>query len=199
MTATTNVWYIDRRAAAHAIAVLGCAALAALPAMGEAQAQTTMTANGSAASAGSGALAAPANGLFGSLMTDRVEARSAPGLDHAVTVIFKRAGLPVRLLEASRDWLRVEDRDGTKGWVRADMVSRRRTALAIAEGSTAAAAEIPVRAEPQSSADALALLEPGVIVGITSCNGQVCKVSAGGVHGFMDQVQLWGVGATETF
>ena len=199
MTATTNVWCRDWWAAAHALVVLGCAALAAWPAMGEAHAQTAMTANATTAAAGRGALAAAAHGLFGSLMTDRVEARSAPGLDHAVTVIFKRAGLPVRLLEASRDWLRVEDRDGTKGWVRADMVSRRRTALAIAEGTTAAQAQISVRAAPLSSADALALLEPGVIVGVTSCNGQMCKVSAGGVHGFMTQTQLWGVGATETF
>ena len=160
-----------------------------------AHAQTAVAANGSTAAA----VVAPLNVVYGSLMTDRVEARGAPGQTNAVMVIFKRAGLPVRLLEASSGWQRVEDFDGTHGWVRADMVSRRRTALAIADSGTAAPAQIQVRGAPHGSADVLALLEPGVIVGLTTCNGQVCKVSAAGVHGFINQTQLWGVGANEAF
>lgn len=195
MIATTNL----SRAGACGFGGLGTLAIAAMLAGGVAYAQTTLTTSGTVSGSNPRVLQALAGDAYGSLVTDRVDARSAPGLDHAVVVIFKRAGLPVRLLDAARGWQRVEDVDGTKGWVRADMVSRRRTALVIADGNATAQAQIIVRASPQVSADVVALLEPGVIVGLTSCNGQVCKVSASNVHGFMDQRQLWGVGASEIF
>ena len=142
------------------------------------------------AQAQTSSLSAPVARLgFGSLMTDRVDVRATPGFDKTVTLQFKRAGLPIAVLEDGKGWLRVQDADGATGWVAADLVSKRRTALIIANpGET-----ISVRGSERAEAEAIAILEPGVIVGIVSCDGRVCRISTVGNRGYVDQTRLWGV------
>ena len=138
----------------------------------------------------------PVRPEFGSLMTDKVEARASPAADGKVLVIYKRAGQPVQLFERVGQWRRVQDQEGTDGWVRADLISRRRTALAIA---ARAGDQVAVRAAEQADADAVALLEAGVLVGLLACDGRYCKVTASGLRGYVLQNQLWGAAAGEIF
>ena len=141
----------------------------------------------------------PSLAEFGSLMTDRVEARAAPSAASRVIVIFTRADLPVQLLESAGPWRRVQDQDGTAGWARADLISRRRTALAITGSAGAPGEPIPIRAANQDTANPIALLEPGVLVGLLACDGRFCKVTAQGIRGYVSQGQLWGTTAGEVF
>ena len=131
-------------------------------------------------------------------MADSVEVRRDPGFDKGVTFIFKRAGLPVAVLEQRPGWVRIEDATGTAGWVAADMLSRRRTGLVLAPASTAGGTAPALRAAARSTSEVLAFLEPGVVVGVVSCDGQSCRITTSGIRGFIDQVQLWGVEAGET-
>ena len=132
---------------------------------------------------------------FASLKTDRVDVRREPGLDKAVAVIFRRAGLPVLVLEGANGWQRVRDAEGTTGWVLGDLVSKRRTALVLAGPD--AGGVVPMRATERTSADAIALLEPGLIVGLVGCDGRSCRISASGVRGYVDQRLLWGLAESE--
>jgi SH3-like domain-containing protein len=143
------------------------------------------------------ARAADALAPFASLMADAVDVRSEPGLDKPITFAFKRAGLPVAVLEQRTGWARIEDTSGATGWVSSDLLSRRRTAIILPPPTGAAEPARALRASTRSSSDVLAYLEPGVIVGVVSCDGRTCRITTSGVRGFVDQDQLWGVTAGE--
>ncbi len=135
---------------------------------------------------------------FASLVSDNVEVREAPGFDNAVTFVFKRAGLPVAILDQRPYWVRVEDTTGTKGWVSADMLSRRRTGIVLPPPQGANEPARALRSSARSTSDVLAYLEAGVVVGVVSCDGRACRITTSGIRGFVDQDHLWGVAAGET-
>jgi SH3-like domain-containing protein len=127
---------------------------------------------------------------FVSLKASEVNARVGPGPDYQITVVFKRAGLPVEVLAEFDSWRQVRDSDGVTGWVNAPLISARRTAavapwvkertvfsLTTTRGGSAQAAQI----------------EPGAIVDIVSCDGEACEVFAGRQKGWVPQKDLWGV------
>ena len=135
---------------------------------------------------------------YASLMTDRVEVRRQPGYDQPVAVVFRRAGMPVCVAEQAKGWRRIQDRDGATGWVPESLLSLRRTAIVVALPGAGALAPVTLRGSDRSGGDPVALLEPGVVVGLVTCDGRVCRISTSGVRGYVDQKHLWGVGEGET-
>jgi SH3-like domain-containing protein len=47
--------------------------------------------------------------------------------------------------------------------------------------------------KPNEGAVPVARLQPGVVAGVKSCNGNWCRVSGEGFDGFIRQAVLWGV------
>jgi SH3-like domain-containing protein len=158
--------------------------LAGLPAYATAQAQTPPAAQPLAP--------------FASLVADSVDVRTEPGFDTPVSFAYKRAGLPVAVREERAGWVRVEDTSGSSGWVAMDLVSRRRTAIILPPPAGSAEPTRALRSAPRSTSDVLAYLEPGVIVGVVTCDGRACRITTSGVRGYVDQDHLWGVSAGET-
>ena len=135
---------------------------------------------------------ASTDATYGSLKADRVDVRSAPGLDQPVAFVFRRAGMPVALLESAKGWQRVRDSEGAIGWVFADLVSRRRTALVLPAAK--ADGQVAIRSTESVGSAPLAYLEPGVVVGIVSCERDTCWISTSNIRGVVDRRQLWGAG-----
>lgn len=127
--------------------------------------------------------------LFGSLKTDRVDARASP--EKPVSIVFRRAGLPVEILDSVKEWQRVRDAEGTTGWVIADFVSKRRTALVLAP-TDRPQEQLAVRSAEASDSTPIAYLEPGVIVNLIECARAVCRVNTSDLRGFVDRRRLWG-------
>ena len=50
-----------------------------------------------------------------------------------------------------------------------------------------------LRSEPETTASALAFVEPKVLLRVSYCSGGWCSVSAKGAIGHIKQVNLWGV------
>jgi SH3-like domain-containing protein len=161
-----------------------------------------------AADASSPALLRGSTGLavprFVSLKVDRVNLRQGPGTEYPTSWVFHRAGLPVEILKEFEGWRQIRDAEGAVGWVQGVMLSGRRTALVSPwelKSSTATAATArtpaPLRDDDRPDAPAIAFAEPGVVAGVMACDGRWCRVSVGGVRGYIEQVKLWGVYAGE--
>jgi SH3-like domain-containing protein len=140
---------------------------------------------------------------FVSLKSDRVQVRQGPGTDHKILWVFNRVGLPVEVIEEYENWRQIRDQDGSVGWVANALLSARRTCviMAWATGETRSgktAKPVPLRDEDSTSAQQVALLEPGVICGIRRCDGNWCHISVGDFRGYVEQNKLWGVYPGET-
>lgn len=132
---------------------------------------------------------------FASLKSDQVHMRKGPGLQYPIVWVYRRAGLPVEIVNEFENWREVRDSDGASGWVFRPLLSNRRTALLIPwkieQGKPLPQIELKSRASATSST--VVTVEAGVIANIRSCNGRWCYLSIGSFLGNVEQERLWGV------
>jgi SH3-like domain-containing protein len=128
-----------------------------------------------------------------SLKTDDVNMRKGPGTRYPVDWIYKRRELPVKVEREFDIWRLVEDSDGVKGWMQQNtLVGRRSFVITGADPRT-------LRAEADSNSAAVAMLKPGVVGRIHSCDAGAawCQVQVGGYRGWLQRSDFWGTDAGE--
>ena len=68
---------------------------------------------------------------FVSLKSDPVNLRTGPGRKYPRTWVYRRAGLPVEIIQEHENWRRVRDAEGASGWIPRALLSSRRTVLVL--------------------------------------------------------------------
>jgi SH3-like domain-containing protein len=133
---------------------------------------------------------------FVSLRSREARMRIGPSLDYGTQWIYRVAGLPLEITAEYGNWRQVRDSDGVSGWMHRALLASNRTAVI----GPWIFANVPLRAEPTTSARTLASLTARVRLSIDNCNGSWCKVEVTGHHleGFVRQTNLWGVYPNET-
>jgi SH3-like domain-containing protein len=116
--------------------------------------------------------------------------RSGPGRNYPAVWRYRRAGLPVIVLQVHESWRRVRDQEGTEGWMAAVLLSAERTAMVVGQIQ-------PMRGAPNSAARLLWRVAPGVVGGIKHCSRGWCEFAVGGRVGYVQVSGLWGVGSNE--
>jgi SH3-like domain-containing protein len=132
---------------------------------------------------------------FVSLKSDRVNLRNGPGTEYPTSWVFRRAGLPVELLQEFEVWRQVRDAEGATGWVLQSMLSGRRTALVLPWEVKAGQPplQVPLRSAGRETASLVAHVEAGVVANVRSCDGRWCLLNIGEFKGYIEQKKLWGV------
>ena len=132
---------------------------------------------------------------FVSLKSDPVNLRKGPGRQYPKAWIFRRAGLPVEVVQEFEHWRRVRDAEGAEGWVYHALLSGRRTALIqpweARKGADAALTDL--RTAARTGAAPIARLEAGTLTSVKSCTKSWCRVTAGQFTGYVQKHELWGV------
>jgi SH3-like domain-containing protein len=124
---------------------------------------------------------------FASMRADDVNLRAGPGTRYPIEWLYKRRGLPVEIEREFEVWRLVQAPDGAKGWVHEATLMGRRDFLIIG-------ADRPLRNEPQEAAHAIAILKPGVVGHIRSCDAgsDWCRVQVGEYRGWLKRDEFWG-------
>ena len=128
---------------------------------------------------------------FVSLKSGRVNSRVGPGLNYSVDWMYTKAGLPMEIVQEYDTWRKVRDAEGSEGWINQSLLSGKRTAI-VAPWQRGKGGQIKLMDDPQKDADVVALVEPGVIGTIRSCNGDWCEMTLGGHTGWISQSLVWG-------
>ncbi len=134
---------------------------------------------------------------FVSLKASKANLRVGPGLNYSVEWTYLKPGLPMEITQEFDNWRKVRDADGAEGWINESLLSGRRTGI-VAPWNKGKDATIDLRAGPQDSASAVAILEPGVVGSIDACNGHWCEMTFKGHTGWVDQSLVWGAYPDET-
>ncbi len=116
--------------------------------------------------------------------------RTGPDRSYPALWLYKRRDLPIRVLQVMGPWRRVQEQDGSAGWMLASLLAARRTAI-ITGGIR------PIRAEARGAAPLLWQAEPGVVGRVSKCDGQYCRIQIGEKIGFIKQAGLWGLDPSE--
>ncbi len=128
---------------------------------------------------------------FVSLKSARVNSRVGPGVNYSVDWMYTKSGLPMEIIQEYDNWRRVRDAEGSEGWINQSLLSGKRTAI-VAPWQRGKDAPVNLYREPGEQSGVVAMVEPGVIGSIKSCDGQWCEMTLGGQTGWVSQAQLWG-------
>ncbi|GGB32494.1 hypothetical protein GCM10011380_22370 [Sphingomonas metalli] len=134
----------------------------------------------------------PTPPYWASIGAGRALMRTGPARTYPGSWMYQRVDLPVRVIGVFEEWRRVQDPDGTEGWMLVNLLRRTRTA--IVRGETPA----PMRAEPTGTAKLLWRAAPGVVGRITQCGSGWCRFDVQGKSGYVETANLWGVEPGET-
>lgn len=122
---------------------------------------------------------------WASIIVDEARMRKGPSPDVPVTWEYRRKDLPVKVIARHETWRKIEDPDGTQGWMAARLLSRTRTAIVTGEIR-------PMREEPDTSAAVAFRAQPGVVGRITDCQKGWCLFNVGGRKGWIQTDHIWG-------
>ncbi len=140
------------------------------------------------------AVAARKTPYWASLNASEVMMRKGPGRNFPADWLYKRRGLPVKVVKtysvAHSEWRRIQDPDGTEGWVQANLLTDQRTGLVVGDVR-------PMREKPDVSAPVVWKAEPGVVGKISKCANGWCNIDVSGRAGFIEVGHLFGVTADE--
>ena len=137
---------------------------------------------------------------FASIKADPANLRTGPGRQYPKSAIFRRAGLPVEIIQIYGTWRRIRDAEGESGWVSQYLLSRRRTALVLpwdANNKNKTPIYVDLRSSTEPEAQIIARLQAGTLVSIKSCDGKWCYVAINRFAGYLTQKSLWGVYPSE--
>ncbi|WP_010164393.1 MULTISPECIES: SH3 domain-containing protein [unclassified Sphingomonas] len=155
---------------------------------------------GTALALGAGALApafaAMANKkppFYASISAKKARMRSGPARSYPANWLYQRADLPVKVIDVFEhgQWYKVEDPDGTQGWMTGGLLSETRTGLV-----TGQVAELRDRAD--AGGRIVWRAAPGVVGRLSRCSGGWCYFDVHGRGGFVEQMRFWGSEPGET-
>lgn len=123
---------------------------------------------------------------WASLRAPEVNMRVGPSENFPIEWVYRRKGLPVKVIRVMQGWRQVEDPDGGRGWIVARLLDPARSAIVKGDGLA------EMRAEAEPGARLLWRLEPGVVGVLGDCASGWCRLSVGGRAGWVRQNRLWG-------
>jgi SH3-like domain-containing protein len=128
---------------------------------------------------------------WASIASGEAMMRSGPGRNYPGIWLYKRRDLPIRVVQTYPNWRKIEDPDGTTGWMLVTLLSDRRTAI-VKPGEPR-----DIRVKPEAGAPVRYREEHGVVGRIEQCDGRWCQIRIGKREGWIAQGDIWGVGDGE--
>ncbi len=126
---------------------------------------------------------------FATIKPTELNMRVGPSERYRIRWVYRRAGLPVKIIRVMEGWRLIRDPDGAEGWVSANFLSPARSV--IVTGADAA----DMRQKPTASSKLKWRVEPGVVATLARCDEGWCEVGIGRRVGWIEADRLWGDGA----
>lgn len=127
---------------------------------------------------------------YASIKADEANIRTGPSVKYPIEWVYKKSNWPVKVTATFERWRKLEDVYGEVGWVHESLLTGKRNAIIKTKGgSVQEVYRLPVLTSP-----IVFIAEDGVVVEISSCKNNWCKVETRDGHkGWVKSEQLWGV------
>jgi len=130
---------------------------------------------------------------WASIAASEAMMRTGPGKEYPATWEYRRADLPIRVVEIYKNWRKIEDPGGTSGWMQVTLLSDTRTALVTSKEPA------PLYEKPDGTSKVHYFVEAGVVGRLSKCASGWCELNVGGRRGFIRTDQFWGLSEGESF
>lgn len=123
---------------------------------------------------------------WAAIRAEELNMRVGPSAEFPIVWVYRRPGLPLKVLRLREGWRLVEDPDGARGWVVARLLEDERGVIVTGKGYA------PMRSEPGGAGDLRWRVEPGVVARLDECDGNWCRIRIGERRGWIEAARLWG-------
>lgn len=128
---------------------------------------------------------------WASIGAGRARMRTGPARTYPASWLYQRADLPVRVVQVFKEWRKIQDPDGTEGWMQVNLLRDTRTA--VVRGPEPAA----MRERPSPDARLAWRAAPGVVGRLSRCADGWCRFDVKGRSGYIETGGVWGVDPDE--
>lgn len=125
---------------------------------------------------------------WATIKPDELNMRVGPSTEYKIDWVYRRAGLPIKVIRVAEGWRLIQDVDGSQGWVLSSFLNPRRSALVVGNGLAA------IRTKPDASSKLKWNAEAGVVGYLGDCAEGWCEFDVQGRAGWVQQDRLWGAG-----
>ena len=125
---------------------------------------------------------------WASIRADEVNMRVGPSADYRIDWVYRRKGLPIKVIRVMEGWRLIQDPDGTQGWVVARLLDPKRGAIVIGDRLA------PMRESPKRVGKLRWNASPGVVGALGKCELGWCEFDVAGRKGWVEATRLWGAG-----
>jgi SH3-like domain-containing protein len=122
---------------------------------------------------------------YASIAASKARMRTGPGRNYPASWLYQRADLPVKVVEVYNDWRKVEDPDGTQGWMQVALMSPTRTGYVVG-------GIVELRDAPRGNGRINWRAAPGVVGRVSKCQRGWCWFDVKGRAGYVEQNRIWG-------
>ena len=126
-----------------------------------------------------------------SIASGRAMMRTGPGQNYPGIWLYTRRDLPIRVIEVYREWRKIQDPEGTTGWMLVSLLSDQRTAIVRGDGYA------EMRDSPDEASARRYRAEANVVGRISRCADGWCNFDVRGRSGYIRVDRLWGVEPNE--
>lgn len=127
-----------------------------------------------------------------SLKFNEVNARVGPGKRYPIRYVYKRAQLPVQIVEEFAHWRRIKDFEGSTSWVQKTQLAGVRTAMIMDKPQN-------LYAKPEVTSGPTVRAAPKVIAPVLECIPDWCRLEIASTKAWIRKADIWGVGREEVF
>lgn len=128
---------------------------------------------------------------WASLRYDEVNMRVGPGRPYKIDWVYRRKGMPVKVVRLREGWRLVQDHEGVQGWILESQLRLTRGVLIVGEGL------VDLRDGPSAATALRWRAEPGVVGLLIGCEDSFCEINVDGRTGWVPQDRLWGAEVLE--
>ena len=129
---------------------------------------------------------------WASISAGRALMRTGPAQTYPATWLYIRPDLPIKVVGVMGDWRRVQDPDGTMGWMLVRLLSDQRSGIVRGQSPQ------PMHESASPTAPISYRAEPGVVGRVSDCADGWCLFDVGGRSGYIRVDALWGVEPSES-
>ncbi len=126
---------------------------------------------------------------FISLKGNKAHLRTGPGRNFPIEWVYQAKGLPLKVVAEYDKWYKVEDIEGSKGWMHHNLFSRNRTIQIHAPNS------VSLQSAPTYASEPVAWINNNVVGSLIACQPQSawCEAEFDGYKGYVERKVIWGV------
>lgn len=127
---------------------------------------------------------------FASIAASKARMRTGPGRNFPASWLYQRADLPIKIVDKHNEWRKIEDPDGTQGWMQVNLLSETRTGVVMGTN-------VDMLDVPRFNGKLLWRAAPGVVGRVSKCTRGWCWFDVRGRAGYVEANRLWGVDSGE--